>query len=149
MITRQLAAPDAPSAPPVPPAQPVPLAPLPQRLRAVLLRGGGAGVAAVTVAALHSAHDPGVICPMRLLTGIPCPACGSTTVFIELGSGHPVAALLANPFTVLFGLALLFAPLGVERWWRGRPKRLRTSLLFGAGLLSWVWQLNRLGILPH
>ena len=65
-------------------------------------------------------------------------------MFIELGSGHPVAAVLANPFTVLFGLGLLFAPLGVEGWWRDRPRRLRTGVLVGAAVLSWVWQLNRL-----
>jgi hypothetical protein len=123
--------------------------PLTRRVRDVLLRGGGAGAAAVAVAALHSAHDPGVICPLRRLTGIPCPVCGSTTVFIELGSGHPLAALLANPFTVLFGLGLLFAPLGVQRWWRGFPKRSRNTVLVGAAVLSWFWQLHRLGLLPH
>ena len=125
------------------------LPPLSRRIREVLLRGGGAGAAAVAVAALHSAHDPGVICPLRRLTGIPCPVCGSTTVFIELGSGHPVAALLANPFTVLFGLGLLFAPLGVQRWWRGFPKPARNTVLVGAAVLSWFWQLHRLGLLPH
>lgn len=132
---------------PVPP--PASLAPLSRRVREVLLRGGGAAAAAVTVAALHSVHDPGVICPLRLLTGIPCPMCGSTTVFVELGSGHPVAAVLANPFTVLFGLGLLFAPLGVQPWWRSRPKRLRTTVLVAAAVLSWFWQLHRLGLLPH
>jgi hypothetical protein len=126
-----------------------PLRPLSRRVREVLLRGGGAGAAAVAVAALHSVHDPGVICPLRLLTGIPCPVCGSTTVFVELGSGHPVAAALANPFTVLFGLGLLFAPLGVQRWWRSLPKRLRITVLVAAAVLSWFWQLYRLGLLPH
>ncbi|MFC1417070.1 DUF2752 domain-containing protein [Streptacidiphilus cavernicola] len=123
--------------------------PFPRRVRDVLLRGSGAAAAAVAVAALHSAHDPGVICPLRRLTGIPCPVCGSTTVFIELGSGHPVAALLANPFTVVFGLGLLFAPLGVQRWWRGFPRRARTSVLVTAAVLSWFWQLHRLGLLFH
>jgi hypothetical protein len=123
--------------------------PLSRRVRAVLLRGGVAGAAAVAVAALHSVHDPGVLCPLRRLTGIPCPVCGSTTVFIELGSGHPLAALLANPFTVLFGLGLLFAPLGVEQWWRGHPKRTRTTVLAASALLSWCWELHRFGLIPH
>ena len=130
-------------------ARPAARPPFPRRVRDVLLRGGGAAAAALAVAALHSAHDPGVICPLRRLTGIPCPVCGSTTVFIELGSGHPVAALLANPFTVVFGLGLLFAPLGVQQWWRGFPKRVRTSVLVSAAVLSWFWQLHRLGLLPH
>ncbi|MFC1409036.1 DUF2752 domain-containing protein [Streptacidiphilus sp. N1-12] len=136
--------------PPVAPARTAPApVPLSRRIREVLLRGGGAGAAAVAAAAVHSVHDPGVICPFRLLTGLPCPVCGSSTVFIELGSGHPAAALLANPFTVLFGLGLLFAPLGVGRRWRGLPKRLRTGVLIGAAVLSWCWQLHRLGLLSH
>jgi len=65
----------------------------------VLARGGGAGVLALALAELHATDDPGVLCPLRRLTGVPCPVCGSTTVFMELGAGHPGAAIAANPVT--------------------------------------------------
>lgn len=115
------------------------------RLARTALRCALAGSAALAVATLHDAHDPGVLCPLRLLTGIPCPACGSTTVFIEAGHGHWQAALTANPVTALAAVGLLTAPLGGgARWW-GLAPRTRGALLLGALVISWAWQLNRLG----
>ncbi|MER5637079.1 DUF2752 domain-containing protein [Kitasatospora sp. NPDC002227] len=107
----------------------------------VLARVGAGAAAALTAAVVHDAHDPGVLCPLRLLTGVPCPFCGSTTVFIEAGHGRFGAALAANPVTLAALLALMFAPV--------LPARLRKVPLplVGVGLaLSWVWQLHRLGV---
>ncbi|MFC8720351.1 DUF2752 domain-containing protein [Kitasatospora sp. NPDC057198] len=108
-------------------------------LRASLVAGAAAGVAAV-----YDVHDPGVLCPLRLLTGVPCPLCGSTTVFIEAGRGHWGAALLANPVAVLAAVALVCGPLGAGRL-RSLSYRGRT-LLAGAALVSaWAWEVVRLG----
>ncbi|MEV7179090.1 DUF2752 domain-containing protein [Kitasatospora sp. NPDC093679] len=115
-------------------------------LMRVLLRGAGGAVAAVAVAQLHDAHDPGVLCLLRRFTGIPCPACGSTTVFIEAGHGNWAAALAANPVTVVAALALLLAPLGPGRWWWELSNKRRNAVIGAALLLAWTWQLNRLGI---
>ncbi|GAA1954746.1 DUF2752 domain-containing protein [Kitasatospora viridis] len=130
---------------PVRAARPAP-GPLGVRLSRTALRLLLAAGAAAGVAVLHDAHDPGVLCPLRRLTGIPCPACGSTTVFIEAGHGHWLAALTANPVTVLAVLGLLTAPLGTgERWWRLTARR-RTAVIAAALATAWVWQLNRLGV---
>ncbi|WP_083977019.1 DUF2752 domain-containing protein [Kitasatospora azatica] len=116
------------------------------RLLQTALRGAGAAVAALTVAVLHDVHDPGVLCPLRRFTGIPCPACGSTTVFIEAGHGHWLGALTANPVTLVAVLGLLTAPLGGGSWWWSLTSR-RRGLLIAAGLATaWIWQLNRLGV---
>src|SRR5258708_14446714 len=40
---------------------------------------------------------PHTVCPFRMLTGLPCPFCGGTHAGIDLGRGHPVAALRASP----------------------------------------------------
>ncbi|MEV4561560.1 DUF2752 domain-containing protein [Kitasatospora sp. NPDC049285] len=112
----------------------------------VAARGLGATAAALAVAALHDAHDPGVLCPLRRFTGIPCPGCGSTTVFIEAGHGNWLGALAANPVTVVAALGLLVAPLGPGRWWWELSNSRRNVLIWGAAALSWVWQLYRLGI---
>lgn len=120
--------------------------PLRRALAQVGLRAAAAAVAAVTVARLHAAHDPGVLCPLRLLTGIPCPLCGSTTVFIELGRGDLGAALAANPVTAAAGLGLLLAPLGLgSLWWRTPPRR-RGGIVTAALAVAWGWQLGRLGL---
>ncbi|MCX5684342.1 MAG: DUF2752 domain-containing protein, partial [Planctomycetota bacterium] len=37
-------------------------------------------------------HDGPVLCPLRLVTGIPCPACGLTRSFCALASGRPADA---------------------------------------------------------
>jgi len=116
----------------------------------VLARGGGAGVLALALAELHATDDPGVLCPLRRLTGVPCPVCGSTTVFMELGAGHPGAAIAANPVTVLVGLGLLLAPLGngaVGGWWWRQPARRRNTVIGVAAAVSWLWQLHRFGFL--
>ncbi|WP_441245730.1 DUF2752 domain-containing protein [Kitasatospora sp. McL0602] len=115
--------------------------PPPHAVLDVLARLGVGAAAALAVARLHDVHDPGVLCPLRLLTGVPCPFCGSTTVFIEAGHGHPLAALAANPVTVAALAALALAPLAP------RLRVRRPLVLLGAALaLAWAWQLHRLGV---
>ncbi|MFD0684122.1 DUF2752 domain-containing protein [Actinomadura fibrosa] len=113
----------------------------------VMLRAAAMAVAAVGAAWIHRVNDPGVLCPMRALTGIPCPLCGGTTVFIEMGSGRPVQAVLANPVALAAAAGVLAAPLGAgARWWALQPKT-RAWMLGTALAGSELWQLVRLGVL--
>jgi len=115
--------------------------------RAVVLRVAAMAVAAVGAAWIHRVSDPGVLCPLRRLTGIPCPLCGGTTVFIELGSGRPVGALLANPAALAGAVGLALAPLGLgRRWWALAPGT-RAWVLGTALVGSELWQLARFGLL--
>ncbi|GAA4239463.1 hypothetical protein GCM10022254_59680 [Actinomadura meridiana] len=113
----------------------------------VVLRVAAMAVAAVAVSWIHRVNDPGVLCPLRAFTGIPCPLCGGTTVFTELGSGHPGRAVLANPVALTGAIALAFAPLGTGgRWWALQPKT--RAWMLGAALVgSELWQLVRFGVL--
>ncbi|MFC4908978.1 DUF2752 domain-containing protein [Actinomadura gamaensis] len=113
----------------------------------VALRVAAMATAAVAAAWVHRVHDPGVLCPLRTLTGIPCPLCGGTTAFIELGAGRPGHAVLANPVALTGAVALALAPLGLgARWWELAPETRRRVL--GAALVaSELWQLVRLGVL--
>lgn len=111
------------------------------------LRVGVMAIAAVAAAWIHRANDPGVLCPLRAFTGVPCPLCGGTTVFIELGSGHPVQAVAANPVAFTGAVGLAVAPLGPGgRWW-ALPPRARTWILGTALAGSELWQLARFGLL--
>lgn len=105
-------------------------------------------VCSLGAAWVHTHHDPGVLCPLRRLTGVPCPICGSTTVFMEAGAGHWSAALTANPFTVVAALVFLVAPvLAVDpvRTWVRLPQAWRLWPLGIVVAASWLWQLHRFG----
>lgn len=117
------------------------------RTGGVFLRGGAMAVAAVAAAWVQHHHNPGVLCPLRRFTGIPCPFCGGTTVFMDVGSGHPMAAVAASPLVVVGAICLMIAPLGPGRlWWRA-SSRVRGRIIVIALMGSEIWQLVRFGFL--
>jgi hypothetical protein len=124
--------------------------PLRRRLDAGALRLGAVVGGSLAAAWVHENHDPGALCPLRRLTGVPCPLCGSTTVFMEAGAGHWSAAFLANPVTVLAALVFLVAPL-LALDPLAAIGRLPVSVRWvGGGVAlvgSWLWQLHRFGFL--
>ena len=90
----------------------------------------------------HLPGDPGLPCPLRTVTGVPCPFCGLTTSVKATLRGDLHAALVANPFGLLAvgtALVLLLRPA-----WR----RIRlSSLTVCAGIaVSWLWELHRFHI---
>lgn len=65
-------------------------------------------------------------CPLKHMTGLPCPSCGMTRATVALAHGHIVDALVLNPvgaLALLLGL-MLTVYVGVcrlARWPRVRP----------------------------
>ena len=51
--------------------------------------------------------DGPVLCPVRRLTGIECPACGLTRAWVHLVHGDLAASVAANPFGVVLVVGLL------------------------------------------
>jgi Protein of unknown function (DUF2752) len=119
------------------------------------LAGVAAAAASFVYPAASHATGLGLGCPLRTLTGIPCPLCGMTTAASGLAAGDLRAALAANPFVLALaagtlcmvvllasralGLAAAPAPWGQaarrRAWWAA-------GLLAGA---SWAFQLHRFG----
>ncbi|HET8559228.1 MAG TPA: DUF2752 domain-containing protein [Marmoricola sp.] len=87
--------------------------------------GVAAGVLATTVALrLHDPHVPGSwgLCPLRTLTGLDCPACGSLRAVNDLTHLRLDAAFHSNALLVAAVPLLVLA----WAWWllrrcRGRP----------------------------
>ena len=98
---------------------------------------------------------PHTVCPLLLLTGIPCPFCGGTHAGIDLGQGHPAAAFRASPLAVCGAVALIILPVlrttSLAERWRQLPAKKRSTIaiigIIAALAASEVWQLGRFGLL--
>jgi hypothetical protein len=84
----------------------------------------------------------GVACPLRTLTGVPCPLCGMTTSVEATVRLDPHAAVAANPG----GVAAVLAAIALVVL---RPRRLRIPPAAPVVVLTllWVWELVRFSIL--
>ena len=119
------------------------------------LAGFGAAGAAVAYQAAMGGAGLWLPCPLRTLTGVPCPLCGMTTAATALATGDLGAAVAANPFALLLaGFTLVMAVVMAARA-LGRldpaaqwPASRRRQSYWVAGVLaaaSWAFQLHRFG----
>ena len=136
----------AAAAPLCPAGPPAPAVRSPRGFSLSALRLAVLGAAAALLARLPLSSLP-TLCPVRALTGVPCPLCGSTTAATSIGRLDLLGALGANPVTVAAAAAVVLAPVAVARG--ARLPRLRPRLLAGLLAASWLWQLARFGLLDH
>ncbi len=118
---------------------------VPNDSRVIAVRAAAAGAVLAGLGAVHVPR-PATLCPLRAMTGVPCPVCGTTTALARLGRLDALGALAANPFAVLGLIALVLAPLLWPRW-IGTPAAARVAC--GAVVVAgaWAWQLNRFDVL--
>jgi hypothetical protein len=116
-----------------------------------------AAVSTVYPALVAHTGGQGLPCPLRTLTGVPCPFCGMTTATVAITHGRWGAAASANPLAYLAAALLACtAPVLVARaagWvaaptpWSATARR-RTGRSIGCLVaLSWLYQLHRFGFL--
>jgi hypothetical protein len=119
-----------------------------------------AGLCAGAIGAVYpviTAHTsmPGPPCPLRTLTGVPCPFCGLTTATIALTHGQWATAASTSPLAFLTAaLVLATTPALLARvagltspprpWSAAARRRTRYAVLVVVAL-SWVFQLHRFG----
>jgi len=104
-----------------------------------VLRWLGATMIVLGATLPHLPHNPGLACPLRTLTGVPCPLCGMTTSVKGVCTGHLRDAVAANPFGVVAVAAALLLIV--------RPRLRLVSLpvppLLALAAVSWLWELHR------
>jgi hypothetical protein len=101
------------------------------------------GLVAFGFALASSALDLGVLCPLRRLTGLPCPLCGLTTGIAALARGDVVGAVHANP---LAPLALAFLALAWSPWGPAAVSATRRHPTALAVVLGLVWTAHLAGL---
>ena len=105
-----------------------------------VLRAVGAALAGL--AAVLTPIPAGLVppCPLRTLTGIPCPTCGMTRGFAALVHGDVEHALMMNPGTYLVVAVALF--LLVQ--WRAKSITIPVWTIVAMLAAMWTWQLFKL-----
>jgi hypothetical protein len=121
----------------------------------VAVAGLGAAGAAVAYQAALGGEGLWLPCPLRALTGVPCPLCGMTTAATGLAAGDLGAAMAANPFALLLAgftlvMAVLMAARAIGRLappaqWPASRRRQSHWVVAGSAAASWAFQLHRFG----
>lgn len=102
--------------------------------------GGAMLAAAAVLPALPG--NPGLPCPLRTITGVPCPFCGMTTsveATVHMQFGDALAANPAGDLLVIVAIVLLAV----------RPKSIPVPMTLAAIVLGlmWLFELQRFGFL--
>ena len=114
------------------------------------------GVLGIGLVLAFTSLELPLICPLRTLTGVPCPFCGMTTGTVATLRGNLTPAVQANPFGPLVPVGASWGILDrIRRIVKNRPRRVWSQLarrlaLAGAAtalLTSWVFQLYRFHVL--
>ena len=76
-------------------------------------------------------------CPLRLVTGIPCPFCGMTRGVVAAVHGDFIASLVLNPGAIV----ILFLGIAVLVTWRVRRVAIPAGVITAGFAVLWSYQL--------
>ena len=124
----------------------------------ITMFGAAAGmVGAVYPMIMAHTGGQGIPCPLRTLTGVPCPFCGMTTATVALTHGEWGVAARTSPLAYLVAaLVVGTAPLlvaratgqaGPPRPWSAAARKRASRIVAVIVAASWVFQLHRFGFL--
>jgi hypothetical protein len=101
-------------------------------------RVGAGALLGVAVAWPRLPLHPPLACPLRALTGVPCPLCGMTRSVVAAMHGHLLESLRFNPAGILVVLLAVAMFTGV------RLERVRVApwLIVAFVALLWAWNVG-------
>lgn len=102
------------------------------------VRAGAAALLGLALVWPRLPVHPPIACPLRTLTGIPCPLCGATRAVVALAHGNVLDSLRFNPagaIVVLLALALV-AGIRVDR------VRVAPWVPISLAALLWAWNIG-------
>lgn len=97
------------------------------------------------------------ICPMRSITGLPCPGCGGTRAARLLCTGDLLGAILLNPLAVVFCVVCLILLIAywidclrgtslVNSVIGGHWSKTSTAIAIVLLTVNWIWVMFRQGL---
>jgi hypothetical protein len=101
------------------------------------------GLAALGLGLVSSVWDLGVLCPLRRLTGVPCPLCGLTSGTWDLAHGDLAGSVHAHP---LAPVAVAFLALAWTPWGPAAVSAVGRHPTALAVLLGLVWTARLVGL---
>lgn len=130
----------------------VPQRSAPAGLRPALTRSAltatafAAGAAALSAGQAAAPDRTLFLCPLRAVTGLPCPLCGGTTAAIALARFDLPAALAANPIVVATAVLVVLAPVAAVLGVRRSAGRVRTAVAVAGLVAAQLWQFARFDV---
>ena len=101
------------------------------------------GLVGISFGLAHLSASVGLPCPMRSLTGIPCPFCGTTTALRDLGGGNIANSLQAAPL----GMMLVFVALLMAIRRTSSPLRAPIWFVILPLFAEWLFELARFHVI--
>ncbi|HEX7995938.1 MAG TPA: DUF2752 domain-containing protein [Streptosporangiaceae bacterium] len=125
--------------------------------RITLLGAGAAAIGAVYPLIMAHTGGQGLPCPLRAITGVPCPFCGLTTATVALAHGQWSTAVGTSPLACLVALmvagtapllaARIAGVLSPPRPVSPRTRRRVTVVVSVVVGLNWLFELHRYGLI--
>jgi Protein of unknown function (DUF2752) len=103
------------------------------------VRIGGVALVGLAAAWKQLPVHPSFHCPLRTLTGVPCPFCGMTRACIAAAHGHIGQSLAYNPGGILVFVAAIV--LIVRPSWLRRVRVPLWTVGIAVGAL-WLWNIG-------